>query len=245
MTKYEDQALHELKEWQRKMIKEPSLLDVLSKGVQNKINNLIPERAHQVITVSIQKMVQSVLFGAKFITSKPLQEGTLELREMYVKQKIDSYRNTAVTEGAVTGAGGILLGLADFPILLTIKIKLLFEIASLYGYNVKDYKERLFILYVFQLAFSSQKRRNEVYRRIEEWDNYISTLPDQAEKFDWRTFQQEYRDYIDLAKLAQLVPIIGAAVGAIANYKLINLLGRTAVNSYRMRKFANYQMLDQ
>ena len=32
-------------------------------------------------------------------------------------------------------------------------------------------------------------------------------------QFDWRTFQQEYRDYIDLAKLAQMLPGVGAVVG--------------------------------
>ena len=30
--------------------------------------------------------------------------------------------------------------------------------------------------------------------------------PASPEDFDWRRFQQEYRDYIDLAKLAQLLP---------------------------------------
>ena len=235
MTTYEHHVLSELKDWQKRMMKEPGFFDTVSKGVQDKINKLIPEKAHKVITVSIQKMVQSVLFGAKFITSKPLQGSSLEQRESLVRRKIESYRNTAVTEGAVTGAGGILLGLADFPILLTIKIKLLFELASLYGFNVRDYKERLFILYVFQLAFSSQKRRNEIYYTIAHWESYVSSLPAEAEQFDWRTFQQEYRDYIDLAKLAQLVPVIGAAVGAIANYKLVNLLGEVAMNSYRMR----------
>lgn len=236
--------LLELKDWQRRMKKEPGLFDSLSKGVQDRINNIIPEKAHKVITASIQKMVQSVLFGAKFITSKPFQSPSLEQREILIRRKIESYRNTAVTEGAVTGAGGILLGLADFPILLTIKIKLLFELASLYGFNVKDYRERLFILYVFQLAFSSQKRRNEIYKTIAVWEDFVQSLPEQADQFDWRTFQQEYRDYIDLAKLAQLIPVIGAAVGAIANYKLVNLLGEVAMNSYRMRIFDKISTAD-
>jgi hypothetical protein len=54
-------------------------------------------------------------------------------------------------------------------------------------------------------------------------------------QFDRRNFQQEYRDYIDLAKLAQLVPVIGAPVGAVVNYKLIKKLGVTAMNGYRLR----------
>jgi hypothetical protein len=54
-------------------------------------------------------------------------------------------------------------------------------------------------------------------------------------EFDWRNFQQEYRDYIDLAKLAQLIPVIGAAVGLVVNYRLLKKLGHIAMNAYRMR----------
>jgi len=54
-------------------------------------------------------------------------------------------------------------------------------------------------------------------------------------KYIWREFQQEYRDYIDIAKLLQLVPGIGAVVGANANSKLMDKLGVTAMNAYRMR----------
>src|SRR5436189_426419 len=127
------------------------------------------------------------------------------------------------------------MGFADLPILIVIKMKLLFNIAALYGFNVKDYKERLYILYVFQLTYSSQQRRNEVYDLLKNWEEYSILLPANADEFDWRTFQQEYRDYIDLAKMAQLIPVIGAAVGAIANYQLIAQLGETAMNCYRMR----------
>jgi len=55
------------------------------------------------------------------------------------------------------------------------------------------------------------------------------------QEFDWRNFQQEYRDYIDLAKLLQLVPGIGAVVGAYVNHKLTEKLGEFAMQAYRMR----------
>ncbi|WP_243837329.1 EcsC family protein [Mucilaginibacter gilvus] len=91
------------------------------------------------------------------------------------------------------------------------------------------------MLYVFQLTFCSQQRRNEVYHLLENWGNYSLQLPVDTDQFDWCTFQLEYRDYIDLAKIAQLIPVIGAAVGAIANYQLMAQLGETAMNCYRMR----------
>lgn len=239
MVKYEEEAGLMLQFWQYKMRRKPSLGNRLSKQIQNKINGLIPDKVHHAITVTIEKMVKAVLFGSKHTTSASLDEGSsLFLREVNVKQKIAFYQKTATVEGAVTGAGGILLGLADFPILLGIKVKMLFEIAALYGYDVKDYKERLYLLYIFQLAFSSQQRRNEVYKIMERWQGYSGSLPDDVDEFDWRTFQQEYRDYIDLAKMAQLVPVIGAAVGAVANYKLVAQLGDTAMNCYRMRKIS-------
>ena len=71
---------------------------------------------------------------------------------------------------------------------------------------------------------------------MENWEHFQKNLPEDIHEFDWRTFQQEYRDYIDLAKMAQLVPVIGAPVGAIVNYRLINKLGKTAMNAYRMRE---------
>jgi hypothetical protein len=120
---------------------------------------------------------------------------------------------------------------------------MLFEIAALYGFPVSDYRERVFILYVFQLAFSSQERRQTVYRHVSDWAEHSRQLPDDINQFDWQTFQQEYRDYIDLAKMAQLIPGIGAAVGIVVNYRLVNQLGRTAMNAYRMRLLAGNQTL--
>ena len=69
------------------------------------------------------------------------------------------------------------------------------------------------------------------------WKAKNETLPQDINEFDWKSFQQEYRDYIDLAKMAQLIPGIGAAVGVIVNYRLLNQLGKTAMNAYRMRWF--------
>ncbi|WP_158826349.1 EcsC family protein [Mucilaginibacter lacusdianchii] len=245
MTPYEEQAHIQLQFWQYRMQKTPSLTGRLTARLQERMNKLIPEKVHRVITLTIEKMVKAVLFGAKYTSTKPLpRDASLQMREMHIKQQIEFYQKTATVEGAVTGAGGILLGLADFPVLLGIKIKLLFDIAALYGYNVKDYQERMYILYVFQLAFSSQQRRNEVYAILADWDAYYRSLPNDVDTFNWLTFQQEYRDYIDLAKMAQLVPFIGAAVGAIANYKLVALLGETAMNCYRMRRFTALPALE-
>ncbi|QIX63037.1 EcsC family protein [Hymenobacter lutimineralis] len=235
---YDHQALPDFEAWQQRMQRKPTLLGRLTRRVQARLNALLPEKLHKALTVAIQKMVQGVLFGSMHTTRKPLPDTALAEREALVRTRIRYYRNTAAAEGAATGAGGFLLGLADFPLLLGLKLKLLFDVAALYGHDVRDFSERLFLLHIFQLAFSSQHTRNEIYQRVATWETYRHTLPTDVNEFDWRTFQQEYRDYIDLAKLAQLIPVIGAAVGAVANYKLVEQLGETAINCYRLRWFA-------
>jgi hypothetical protein len=236
MSDYEQQVVNELTQWQKKMQRSPSLVGRLSKNIQTRINRIIPEKVHAAFTTAIKQMTRGVISGAGFITRDPLTSGSLEERENLVRERINFYRNTAAAEGAITGAGGILLGLADFPLWLALKMKLLFEMASLYGYDVHDYKERIYILHIFQLTFSSQRHRNRIYKIMADWKNERQRLPEDINQFDWRSFQQEYRDYIDLAKLLQLVPGIGAAVGAYVNHRLTDKLGTMAMNAYRLRR---------
>lgn len=234
--KYEKRVKRELKAWQRKMEKRPSVINDVSKDIQVAMNRLIPEKVHQVITAAIEQMTRGVLFGAGYTTRKPRTFDSLEVLEEHVRGRIAFYRNTAAAEGAVTGFGGVLLGLADFPLWLSLKMKMLFEIAASYGIDTKDYRERVYILHIFQLTFSSQRRRREIFAIMKDWPRVSRELPDDIHQFDWRNFQQEYRDYIDLAKLLQLIPGIGAVVGAYVNHRLTDKLGMMAMNAYRMRK---------
>ncbi|MFP4094206.1 MAG: EcsC family protein [Cyclobacteriaceae bacterium] len=235
LPEYEVKAMGELISWQEKMQRPPSLGNRISKGLQHRINRLIPEKVHQAITVVIRQMVRSILFGSEFTNPKPTQEGSLRQREIKVLKRIDLYNRLAATEGGITGAGGFLMSMADFPLFLSLKMKMLYEIAALYGHDVRDYRERLYLLRVFQLAFSSQQMRNEIYQQIQDWESQSQLLPYDVNAFDWRSFQLEYRDYLDLAKLAQMLPGIGAAVGIVVNYRMTRQLGKTAMNAYRMR----------
>lgn len=235
MDHYIERIIPSLIKWQSEMRRKPSIFDNASKGIQNKVNSVLPETYHEIMTVSIKSMIKGVLVGSEFIAKSPITSMSLEDREKIAFKKIDFYSKTAMIEGAGTGAGGFLVGLADFPLLLGIKMKFLYDIAAVYGFDVRDYKERLFILYIFKLSFSSRKKTNEIYIAIENWENISQELPENIDDFNWREFQQEYRDYIDIAKLFQLLPFIGAVVGAYANSKLLHRLGETAMNAYRMR----------
>ncbi|RSK26329.1 EcsC family protein [Bacillus sp. HMF5848] len=231
MENYE-QAIHkELFYWKHSILQKPSLFTRSSKQLQTKINSLVPDKVHTALTDAIKKMVEVVLSGSGFAGTSPLQQLTLQERDERALAKIASYKRAGMLGGAGTGAGGVVLGLTDFPLLLSIKMRMLFELSAIYGFNTKQENERYFLLYIFQLAFSSHAHRQQVLNIIEEWHMTES----EAKLLDWRAFQQEYRDYIDLAKLLQLMPGIGAVVGAVANYSLVEHLGKTTMNCFRLR----------
>ncbi len=224
----------ELESWKRKYTRKSSIFQRVSKQAQTKVNQWIPEKAHKVVTESIKRMVEVTLKGSEWVSLQTIVlHPSLEEREILMKERMEFYRKAATIEGAGTGAGGIFLGLADFPLLLSIKMKFLSECAAIHGYNPKQYEERLFLLYVFQLAFSSDSHKKDVLQIIENWE----VEKEKLKELDWKTFQQEYRDYIDFVKMLQLIPGVGAVVGAYANYQLLDQLGEVAKFAYRIRYF--------
>lgn len=235
MISYNDKALRELNDWKKIMRKKPSFLEKVTKGTQNKFNSVLPDKYHEIITATIKNFTKAVLYGSQYVTKPPIRDLSLMERELLVKEKTKFYKAAAAIEGTATGAGGIVLGLTDLPLLLSIKMKYLYDVASIYGFDVNDYKERLYILHVFQLAFSSKSNMNKVFEKMENWEAYSSTLPEDMNNFDWKSFQQEYRDYIDLAKLLQMIPGIGAVVGFYVNHNLMKKLSETVIQAYRMR----------
>jgi hypothetical protein len=232
-AEYEAWARRELAHWREAVLKPPGPIDKAARGVQQRINRAIPERVHQSVTTVIERLTRTLLTGADLTTGEPHHGLSLRQRDERARRVIEGFRTAAAVEGGVTGAGGFLMAMADFPALLTVKVKLLFDLAAIYGRTGEDLSERLFLLHVFQLAFSGAGRRSEVLHALEGWDSRVH--PESYEGFDWRRFQQEYRDYIDLAKLAQMLPVVGAPVGAVVNWRLTERLGDTAMNAYRMR----------
>jgi hypothetical protein len=235
---YRDRARAELDAWLAKVSMGPSPLGLAARGLQKRINRLIPARIRDAVTAVIEKMTRGILAGSDLTTGKPLLEATLSQREARVRDRIAAHRVAGAAEGGVAGAGGFWLNMAEFPVLLATKIRLLFEIAALYGHDGAKLDERLYILSIFQLAFSSPEHRLEVLASMRDWDAHVSERPRTPDDIDWRKFEQEYRDYIDMAKLAQLLPVIGAPVGVVVNYRLLDRLGETAIGAYRMRWFA-------
>ncbi|MNI26698.1 EcsC protein family protein [compost metagenome] len=184
--------------------------------------------------------MRTALFGAEYTPNRPVQRTPeLESVDQEAKELFALYQKIAVAEGAGTGAGGIMLSMVDFPALIAIKMKFLFELAHVYGYDTKHFSERVFILKVFQMAFSGPESRARLLNSIKQWhiekEQWLSDA-EYARNMDWETFQIEYRDSIDFRKMLQMVPGIGAFAGAWANYTILEELRECAMNAYRLRR---------
>lgn len=234
---YQRYAYKEMMGWCQKMDKGPGIFNALTSGVQKRINKIIPDKVHKAITVAVKEIIKSLMFGTKFISPKPKEFPHLKMIEDAAQKRIKSHKYTASAEGGLTGAGGFLWSLADFPLLLGIKIKLLQDIAAYFNKNGNDVHEKIFLLLVLQVAFSSDTVRRETMHKIVDFEQEKAQLPASVEGVDWLTLQQQYRDYLDIAKLFQMLPLIGAVVGTVVNWRLVNHLGKTAIQCYRIRYF--------
>lgn len=237
---YEQKIQREIATWEQAMFKPSGWLEQTSKNIGTRMNHLIPTKVHSIITTTIRSIVRTALFGAEYTPSRPVQE-TLELEsvDQEAMELFSLYQKIAVAEGAGTGAGGIALSMVDFPALIGIKMKFLFEMAHVYGYNTKHFSERVFILKVFQMTYSGQDNRSKLLDSIKHWDVEKVQWQSESEYYknmDWETFQIEYRDAMDFRKMLQMVPGIGAIAGAWANYSILEELREFAMNAYRLRR---------
>lgn len=240
---YEDKILQELEDWEKSLYKTPSFFEKASKKIGYKINTIIPAKVQNTITGTVKVIVRTTLFGAEYTPKRNVESSlTLEQADELARQVISLYQKIASAEGAGTGAGGILFSMVDFPALIAIKMKMLFELAHVYGYSSKAFSERIFILTLFQLTYSENMMRKQILIRIRDWNKeklQWSSDSEYYKELNWETFQKEYRDAIDFRKILQMVPGIGAIAGAWANYSIVEELGKFAINGFRIRRLAD------
>ena len=84
----------EVAAWRARVLKRPGLWDKATRGTQDRINRIIPERVHQVITAGIEAMTKGILFGSDVLQARPGPRGTLAASELKARAAIKVYRNT-------------------------------------------------------------------------------------------------------------------------------------------------------
>ena len=169
----------------------------------------------------------------------------LEEVDAVVARQDVKYTGLAGAEGAVTGAAGVLGLVVDIPALLAWNLRAIGEYATCYGFDVDSQRERVFAVNVLGLASSpSDPAKAPVMAEL------ARIAADAAKKKAWKELKDKTLVAVvekvakalgmrlTKAKLAQVVPILGAAVGGGFNAYYTARVCDTAHQLYRERFLA-------
>lgn len=156
------------------------------------------------------------------------------------------YKALAGIEGATTGATGAIGLIVDVPTLVALNLRAIGEYATYYGFDVSQQQERLYALNVLGLASSPEDGSKQVLM-----SELVKVAKDVALRKTWRTLEEHTFVRIvrriartlgmrlTKAKLAQLVPIVGAAVGLGFNAYFTAKVCESSHQLYRERYLAS------
>lgn len=159
----------------------------------------------------------------------------------------------AALEGGIAGAAGLAGLAADIPALFAILVRELQEIATCYGVDVTIDREHDYLLHVLRAGFATNVKAKMGFivtlKEVEQilinvaWKKMAEDLASkQLTKHSLlagiRQFAKTLGFQLTKRKALQLVPVIGAIVGASLNGTLANDIGKAAYISYRRRWIA-------
>ena len=152
------------------------------------------------------------------------------------------YKALAAAEGAGVGALGGLAILGDVPLLAALALRAVNEFAAYYGFDTSLPSERMFALSVLTLATSptvaaKQATLAELSLASARLGRHAAwgELQQAASVNAFKTSAEALGMRLTKRKLAQIIPVAGAVVGAGFNAWYLNEVTHTAYMLYRER----------
>lgn len=205
--------------------------------IQNKLDLIFKELAKYVDYGGRYLIKENkILSKLKVETLSDARELPLAISDQAANELKKMRGRFATVQGATTGIGGFTTLAADIPILLGTSLKVLQEMALLYGFDPRDEKERVFIIHCLQFAFAEGGGKRAVLNELESSWGEESMKKTASQLKGWREVFQTYRDHIGWKKLLQTVPIAGILVGAFLNRSMIGQVADTGQMFYKKRR---------
>ncbi|WP_036688117.1 EcsC family protein [Paenibacillus tyrfis] len=142
----------------------------------------------------------------------------------------------ATAQGATTGFGGLFTLAIDIPAILGLSLKVLQEMAMVYGYDPNDKRERVFVIKCLQFASSDIVGKKAVLEELADFDNEHRQRDAISQLQGWREVVTIYRDNFGWKKLFQLVPVAGMIFGAVLNRSTLQDVAEAGKMLYRKRR---------
>jgi len=162
--------------------------------------------------------------GHEVDSVRDLRGVPLEVLDRISAQSLTHGKIAAGLEGAGMGWGGLMFVAADIPALITLNLRFIGQIGATYGFECDTEQEKQFVLNLLGYSAADQGARVAFAHHL----NQIALA--EARRMPWRFMDQfamvqvvkKVAEAMGIrlthAKLAQLVPVLGAAVGAGVNY---------------------------
>jgi uncharacterized protein (DUF697 family) len=223
-------------DWVVERVVPPEMIDQASGAVEQFLSMLNDASewthdANDILNLAREK-------GLEVEKIEDLRDQSLEVLDAIARGQFSQNALLAAVEGGGTGLGGAVFIAADIPLLFGINLRLIQQIGAAYGFHLRGPSFRPLVLSIFNVAASGERRsKNEALREISvaaaafannlDYKGRVSgTLRDQN-----RHLPREIAKNIVGRKIAQTIPIAGAAVGAGINYWFTT---ETAETTYMM-----------
>ena len=220
---------------------------MIRRGVTSAPNERVPKNVEDMIVSAVKELVQNVLSDSIYTPDFGDTSGlSLAERDYLVLRQYERYKNAVIKistigDDTILGCQNYLLNLTDFPALLEIQKNFLFDCTELYGNDVNEQNERLFLLYIFLSAFTKNDYRAACYEVLIKWGERQcpDVAPDEAAK--------EYFFGMDLSNIPIAEPSDSEPSEVIINTGLwlMERLNKYAMNACRLRKIGKTNLRDE
>lgn len=149
----------------------------------------------------------------------------LDVLDPLAQQQFKSSAISAAIEGGGAGLGGVALLVADIPALFAINLRLILQAAAVYGFDLRDTEFRPLVMAIFNVAAcGTPQARHQALREMSVaasalagGGHYLGRVSGSFSAQN-RHVPREIAKHLLSRKLAQAIPLAGAAVGAGVNY---------------------------
>lgn len=271
-AEYIERAKREIEQWETQG---PGFLVSLGEFIvlpaEQMAKALIPKGIQNTVTTAVQNTMQGLGSVAKLSideeeiyyrveTAHEQYDDELKAADSVAKHYWSWNLAYALGEGGAAGAAGFAGLAADIPALLTITLRLIRQLGTCYGYDTTTDLEQEYLMHILRVGSTSNikakvefligmKQMERVLVRV-SWQKMSEAL---ARKEISRLsllavtkqFAQKLGIQLTKRKALQMVPVVGALVGASFNTLFVNDVARAAYMTYRRRRITEMEKPDR
>ena len=254
LSDYERTAQREIDRWERGESLLQQALGFAMRPVDWAFDQFVPEPVLDTMTDALTQALSALndasawTYDEAEVLAKAADQGVAvgsvaELRDRPLDQ-LDALAKSYASQNAVlaalsgggAGLGGGLLLAADVPVLFTVNFRLIQQIAAAYGFPLQGPGYTPLVVSIFNVAASgSREAKSDALRELAVAAAAIDGGGYRGRKAQGTLREQlghvprEIAKNLGAQKLAQLIPIAGAAVGAGVNYWFTEQTAQAAV----------------